>query len=65
MLKLSRRQGERVVLNNGAIEIEVLGTKGDIVQLGFVAPAHVDINRKEIFLKKILQVPEFLKAANN
>jgi carbon storage regulator len=47
MLILSRKAGERVVIDGG-IEVEILQVRGDRVKIGFVAPLSVTIHRKEI-----------------
>jgi carbon storage regulator len=62
MLVLERKIGQKVVIDNGAIEVKVLRPTGDTIRLGFKAPKHMEINREEVYLRKILQVPEFLKA---
>lgn len=61
MLVLERKIGQKVVLDNGAIEVKVLRTKGNTIRLGFKAPQNMEINREEVYLRKVLQVPEFLK----
>jgi len=47
MLVLSRKQGERVVVDQ-EIEVTVLEVHGDRVKLGFVGPREVPIHRHEI-----------------
>ncbi|AUH72827.1 MULTISPECIES: carbon storage regulator [Legionella] len=61
MLVLERKIGQKVVIDNGAIEVKVLKPHGDMIRLGFKAPQNMDINKEEIYLRKVLQVPEFLK----
>lgn len=63
MLILERKIGEKVVIDNGAIEVKVLRPTGDTIRLGFKAPKHMEINKEEVYLRKNLQVPEFLKIA--
>jgi carbon storage regulator len=46
MLVLSRKPGEKVVLDN--ITITVLGMQGSNIRLGFEAPASVNIVRGEL-----------------
>lgn len=51
MLILTRRPGEKLIINDGngtEIEVVVLGVNGRQVRLGVVAPAHVSVNREEI-----------------
>ncbi|MBN9231785.1 MAG: carbon storage regulator [Legionella sp. 40-6] len=52
MLVLTRRVGEQILINKGEIEIKVLYEHNGIITLGVKAPAHIDVDRKEIFLKK-------------
>jgi len=47
MLVLTRKPGERVVIDNHII-IEVLGIKGNRVRLGIEAPPGVNILRDEL-----------------
>ena len=47
MLVFSRKRGEGIVIGNG-IRVTVLEMRGNQVKLGFVAPANVPIQRKEI-----------------
>lgn len=47
MLVLSRRQGERIVID-GDIEVVVLASRGDRVRLGIIAPDNVPVHREEV-----------------
>ena len=47
MLVLSRKQGERIMVDD-CVEITVVQLRGDRVRLGFCAPKHVAIHRQEI-----------------
>ncbi|MDR6553605.1 carbon storage regulator CsrA [Paenibacillus qinlingensis] len=49
MLVLSRKVGESVMIGD-QIELIVLGTEGDTVKLGIIAPQEQRILRKEIHL---------------
>ena len=53
MLVLKRKVGESVVLDE-QIEVQVLSVEGETVKLGFSAPAHIQIMRKEL-MESILQ----------
>ena len=53
MLVLSRRVGEKIIIND-QITVTVLGIKGKQVRIGFEAPADVGIHRSEVY-EKILQ----------
>jgi len=48
MLVLKRKVGETVMIGD-SIEVQVLSVEGDNVKLGFSAPGHVQILRKELF----------------
>ena len=52
MLVLTRRKNEEVWLDNGRIKVRVIYARRGNVALGFSAPGHVDVDRKEIFLRK-------------
>lgn len=47
MLVLSRKKGEKIVINNDII-VTVVEVKGDKVRLGIEAPKTVPIDRKEV-----------------
>lgn len=48
MLILTRRVGETLVIGD-AIEVTVLGVKGNQVRLGIKAPKDVTIHREEVY----------------
>lgn len=52
MLVLTRRKNEEVWLDNGRIKVRVIYARRGNVALGFSAPGNVDVDRKEIFLRK-------------
>ncbi|VEG92567.1 carbon storage regulator [Legionella spiritensis] len=52
MLVLTRRIGERIFIDNGQIEIALLYKRGNQVAFGIQAPPHIDVDRKEIFIRK-------------
>ena len=47
MLVLSRKINERIIID-GNIEVEVLGVRGGVVQLGIKAPREVSVVRNEL-----------------
>ncbi len=49
MLVLSRGPEEAIMVGND-VEIRVLEVRGDKVRLGIVAPSHIPVHRKEVFL---------------
>lgn len=52
MLLLTRRQGEKIVIGDNEIVIEVMQTRGGQVRLGITAPKGVTVDREEIFVRK-------------
>ncbi len=48
MLVLTRCVGERLIINDGEIQLNVLEVKGNQVRIGINAPKHVTIHREEI-----------------
>ena len=54
MLILFRRVGEQIYIDNGRIKIEVLKQNGDDIAIGIKAPASVDVHRKEVFIRNLL-----------
>lgn len=51
MLVLSRLRDESVMIGE-EVEVKVVDVRGDKVRLGFSAPNHVAVDRKEVFLQK-------------
>jgi len=51
MLVLSRLRDESVMIGDD-VEVKVVDIRGDKVRLGFSAPNHVAVDRKEVFLQK-------------
>jgi carbon storage regulator len=49
MLVLSRKKGETLMIGD-EIELVVLGVEGDQVRIGIVAPKHIEVYRKEVYL---------------
>lgn len=57
MLVLTRAVGERLIINNGEIQLNVLEVKGNQVRIGIEAPKHVSIHRKEVYDRIKTDVP--------
>lgn len=53
MLVLTRKIGQKILMGNGQIQMKVLGVKNDNICIGIHAPDHIDIDREEIFVKKM------------
>lgn len=49
MLVLSRKKGERIVIN-GNIVVEVMEVRGDKVRLGIEAPKEMTVHRQEVWV---------------
>ena len=49
MLVLTRSVGERLIINDGEIRLNVLEVKGNQVRLGIEAPKHISVHREEIY----------------
>jgi len=47
MLILTRRQSERLVINDNII-VEVIEIRGNQVRLGVTAPRDIDVHREEV-----------------
>lgn len=52
MLVLSRRPGEKIIIN-GDIEITVVSVKGERVRIGITAPPTVPVDREEIHRRRL------------
>lgn len=51
MLVLTRSVGERLVIKDGEIRLDVLEIKGNQVRIGIDAPKHISVHREEIYNK--------------
>ena len=56
MLVLSRHKGESVIIDGG-ISVTVVEIRGDKVRLGFEAPKHVNVHRREVWVAINKQQP--------
>lgn len=65
MLILTRRTSETIMIGSDAIEVTVLGVKGNQVRLGINAPDNVMVHRSEIYerIKKEQRAAEELGQA--
>ena len=52
MLALTRKIGEQIQIDKGQITIKFLAYHNGVVTFGINAPAHIDVDRQEIFLSK-------------
>jgi carbon storage regulator len=51
MLVLTRKKGEAVVLPDQDVVFTILEIQGNKVRVGIAAPQHVEIHRREVWLK--------------
>jgi carbon storage regulator len=49
MLVLSRKLGERVLVPQCGLSVTVVAIEGNVVRLGFTAPAEVGVYREEVW----------------
>jgi carbon storage regulator len=62
MLVLSRKRGERIVIDQ-RVTVTVLEVRGDRVKLGFDAPMEMPIHREEIHWRMEGHMPAMADAA--
>ena len=55
MLVLTRKIGQQILIGKGLIQMKVLKIDNDIISIGINAPQHIDVDREEIYLKKLQQ----------
>lgn len=61
MLCLSRKIGQRILINNASIQIVIKEIQGNQVRMGISAPKGIDIDREEIYAKKLEEKRELKK----
>ena len=52
MLVLSRKVGDEIIID-GHITITITGLKGDRVKIGVTAPPDIQVDRAEVFAKRL------------
>ena len=55
MLVLTRKIGQQVLIGNGVIQMKVLKIDGGNISIGFNAPDYIDIDREEVYFRKLAQ----------
>jgi carbon storage regulator len=55
MLILTRREGQKILMGRGLIQITVIKADRGNIKIGFHAPSNIDIEREEIYFKKLAQ----------
>ncbi|HAT9491450.1 TPA: carbon storage regulator [Legionella pneumophila subsp. pneumophila] len=62
MLTLIRRIGEAIYIDKGRIKVHLISENEGLIRLGIEAPKHVDIERKEVFVRKAVAQHEQAQA---
>jgi carbon storage regulator len=55
MLVLTRKIGQQILMGNGSIQMKVLKIDDGVISIGINAPDHIDIDREEVFLRKMIR----------
>lgn len=55
MLTLIRRIGEEIYIDRGRIKVRLISEKDGLIRVGIEAPKHVDVDRKEVFIRKAVK----------
>ena len=55
MLVLTRKIGQQVLIDNGVIQMKILRIDGGNISLGFNAPDYIDIDREEVYFRKLAE----------
>ncbi|HAT9314937.1 TPA: carbon storage regulator [Legionella pneumophila subsp. pneumophila] len=55
MLTLIRRIGEEIYIDKGRIKVRLLSEKDGLVRVGIEAPKDIDVDRKEVFIRKAIK----------
>lgn len=63
MLVLTRSIGERLIINDGEIKLNVLEIKGNQVRIGIEAPRHITVHREEIYQRILNKEKQTTKEA--
>ena len=53
MLVLTRKIGQKILMGKGTIQMKVLNVSNDIISIGIHAPDDIDIDREEVYLRKL------------
>ncbi|HHF7365142.1 TPA: carbon storage regulator [Legionella bozemanae] len=65
MLTLIRRIGEEIYIDKGRIKVLLISENEGLIKLGIKAPKHVDIERKEVFIRKAVEQHALTQAQRN
>lgn len=65
MLTLIRRIGEEIYIDKGRIKVLLISEKEGLIKLGIEAPKHIDVERKEVFIRKAVEQHALAQALRN
>lgn len=65
MLILVRRVGEAIYIDKGKIKVHLISENSGLVKLGIEAPKHIEVDRKEVFIRKIVTQHSKAQALKN
>ena len=63
MLVLTRKIGQQILIGKGLIQMKVLKIDEDVISIGIKAPQHIEVDREEIYLKKLQQEKTLISLA--
>lgn len=55
MLTVIRRIGEEIYIDRGRIKILLISENEGLIKVGIKAPKHIDVERKELFIRKAVE----------
>lgn len=65
MLTLIRRLGEEIYIDKGRIKVLLISEKEGLIKIGIEAPKHIDVERKEVFIRKVVEQHARAQALRN
>lgn len=65
MLTLIRRLGEEIYIDKGRIKVLLISEKEGLIKIGIEAPKHIDVERKEVFIRKAVEQHALAQALRN
>ncbi len=65
MLTLIRRIGEEIYIDKGRIKVLLISENEGLIKLGIEAPKHIDVERKEVFIRKAVAQHALAQALSN
>ena len=62
MLILDRKLGQQVVIGDGLIRVKAMKMNEEYISIAFFALSHINIDREEVYIKKLAQLNSSLGA---